>query len=403
MKVPNTMKTDDKIRVPSVAELRWKAMEALRPFKSFIAGLDQFGREPGEAWHAAADEMIGRFMALEKLAQSLKGKTILPRPERETASRQIKEALIRLMGLREQLLEEIPSACAPVDTLEAPDPKSQALWLAYDLLAQKSGIRRYERSRIQRMLRRAHTPGSVLQMVTYHSDDEEIGVWVDLFQGFQTLLMTTPLPRFRGRSVIQVQQEARQQALTKDRDPAQRDTFFEQFVAGIRSSRPEERKQARRALEKLRSKTWEERNGPMLGREMLETRKMLAVWDGVRAALDHANPVYRRAALCALPILQFTFILADFADETVAFIVKGLQDTDRMTRFKVMRFGHDFFMTARTDLPQTAAELEKEVRELRRRLRKTHPEAAQTAEKLIRGIEWFHRYDRQRGIGAQKG
>jgi len=380
---------------PSLPTIRREAVDGLKKFDSFLRGLEQFGREPGEPWHALADEMTLCFGALEQRAESLKGKTSLPSTKRLAYSNEVERSLIRLNKLRDQLLDAIAVAYPSADGLQPPDEKSEALWHAYDLLAGRAGLRRFERSRIQRMLRRAHTPAAVLQLVTGHHEREDFGVWMGLFQGFQTLLMTTPLPRMGDKSLRQIEQEARKQAVTQGRDPGRRDPFFDEFVSGVLSRDREKGKRVRRELESLRIRAFEERKSPSLAQGMPESRKLVAVWDGVRAALDHSDPQYRRAALAALPMLQHTLIYTDFADEVAAFVVKGLEDTDAATRYKVMSFGHFFFRDARVDMPRTAVELERAVRALRGRLRRTNPGICKAIVKLLQNIDRFRENDRQ--------
>jgi len=250
-------------------------------------------------------------------------------------------------------------------------------------------MKRFERPRIQRMLRRAHAQEAVLHLMADPHNGDRFGIWGDLFRGIETLLNTTPLPRLGERSVMQAEQEARRQAVCKDRNSERRDAFFDDFVTAMQSTDSQKRREACRALRKLKRKARDERNGPTAGQEMPENRRLITIWDGVRVALDHADPLYRRAALSALPALEFGLIFTDFADEAAAFVLKGLQDPDARTRYKVMQFGHFFYKDTLLDMPRLATDFERKIRELRKRLRKSNPRAAETVSKLIRNMDIF--------------
>lgn len=351
--------------------------------------MEQYGREPGEPWHGLADEMSKRYAALQKRTQELKGKSSLPYAERLAAYQAVDDALFHLNGIRERLLEDIPASCPSTETVKPADEKSEGLWLSYDRLAKRSGMKRFERSRIQRMIRRAHGPAAILELMADPHNGDRFGVWAELFRGIEKLLKTTPLPRLGDRSIMQAEQEARRQAVCKGRDPARREALFDDFVNAAQSADLRKRQAARRAMRKFKAKARDERNGPMTDPEMPENRRMIRVWDGVRAALDHIDPFYRRAALSSLPMLEFGLIFSDFSDEAVAFVLKGLQDPDARSRYKVMQFGQFFYKDALLNMPRLAADFERKMRELRRRLARSKPQAAKTIGKLIKNIDLF--------------
>jgi len=299
----------------------------------------------------------------------------------------------RLTALRNRLLREIPEACPSLEEMSAPDLATEKVWSEYDQVAEQAGLPRYNRTEVQRLLRRAHDPSAVvLLLMGYHRVGEYKVFWA-LLESFQNLLKNTPLPRLDGKTLDQVEREMRRTAILKGREGAGLPGFMERFVERVSSPDPGVRKEVRKEMEKLRHRSADERWGKRPDAQWRSSRELLQVWDGVRAVLDHPDRAYRRAALCALPFLQFSFVTSDLPEECEAFVVKGLQDPDGMVRHKVMRFGKDFFMMRRLDQPEVGNSFESAIRELLKKVKRVRHPAAVHVRKLLKEIAWFRGYD----------
>jgi hypothetical protein len=384
---------------PSFAQMKRFGAEAVRWLQEFVHGLDRFSREPGEPWHGLADELIGRFLELEKTMKSFKGRASMPTAERRATAERLQGSVAKMRELRMRLRKDMVEACPPVDSIRAPDPATEALWQEYDRLAAKTKDQCLERSSIQRMLRRAHDPVSVMLLVLGQHDGIAPTAFFEILPALQSLIQSTPLPRQGDKTLKQLTQEGRRKTFAQGRGGQEFADRFQRFVQGVSSPDPQERKAVRKDLEKLRSLTHDERFGRLLDTRWKNHKEMLAIWDGVRDSLNHPAPVYRRAALSALPFLQFSFVMQDFADECESFILQGLQDADGMVRHKVLLFGKDFFNINRIDQPRTADSLERSAQDLLRKVRRTNPESAATIRKLLKEISWFRRYDEMHGLG----
>ena len=122
---------------PSFAQMKRFGADAVRSFREFVQGLDRFGREPGEPWHGLADEIIGRFLELEKTMKSFEGRASMPTAERRAIAEQLQDSVGKMHELRVRLRKDIAAACPPLDSMKAPDPAAEALWKEYDMLAAK--------------------------------------------------------------------------------------------------------------------------------------------------------------------------------------------------------------------------------------------------------------------------
>ncbi len=387
---------------PSFAQMKRVGSAALADYQKLVSGLDQFGRRPGERWHALADDFIGRVLELESLLKGFKGKAYLLAREKRELTPKLAQALSSLEAQWPRLIAELIAAC-PVDEIPLPaDPLTRTAFEKYDALAAEIALPWFERRAVQRLFRRADQPTAVpLLLLGLPGRADAIKIF-ELVPFLQILLAQTPLQQEGGKTLKESQAEWRRQALSRGREPAAGLRVFDSFVERVGSADPEQRKAARKELAKLRDQSVDERWGRLPENNWRASRDLLAYWDGVRLALKHPDPVYRRAALCALPGLQFSFVFEDFPEECIAFILEGLQDTDGMVRHKVAMFGKDFFNITRLSRPAVADTLERQVRDLYPAVRKTNPAARSKIRGLIKEIEWFRNYDREAGFSRAK-
>ncbi len=383
---------------PSLAEMKSTGSQALADYQKLVSGLDQFGRRPGEAWHAMADDFIGRVLELESLLKQTKGKTYWLAQERREIVPKMTQALASLETQWPRLMEALIAACPDEELTLPADPLTRAAFEKYDRLAAELPIPWFKRRAVQRLLHRAEQPTAVPLLLLSLSGRADSMKIFELIPFLHILLAQTPLQQEGGKTLKESQAEWRREAIEQSRERPDGRGLFAHFVERIQSPDESQRKAARKDLAKLRDRSVDERWGRTPESNWQASRDLLAHWDGVRDALKHPDPVYRRAALCALPGLQFSFVFEDFPEECIAFILDGLQDADGLVRHKVCQFGKDFFNITRVSRPAVADALEQKVRELYPRLRKTNPAARPKTRQLIRDIEWFRNYDRQSGF-----
>ncbi len=386
---------------PSLAEMKRVGKKTLADYQELVKGLDQFGRKPGEGWHPLADEFIGRVLELEALVKRLSGsgQTLPAREYREIAPG-LARALDALSRQWPKLVEAIIAACPDEDIPLTSAPLARAAFEEYDRKAAELAVPWFQRRAVQKLLRRAEHPTAVPMLLMggpTRGDNMKIYELVPLLQ---VLLMHTPLPGDGDQSIAESQKAWRIKNVIERRVTPESKSIFDRFVERICSSDEPERKAARKELEKLRHRSVDERWGRAPESNWQASKDLLAYWDGVRGVLRHPDPVYRRAALCALPGLQFSFVLDDFSEECIDFILEGLQDPDGMVRHKVCRFGADFFNMTRLNLPATADVLESKVRELLKAARRSNPKAVPKIRKLIGEIDWFRNHDRTFGFAG---
>lgn len=368
--------------------------DAEKSLSGFEEALQRFGREPGEPWHAAADNFIRSLEELREMLALLKGKTSVPGAERKEllawANKAVPELQTRAGELRRSLLD----ACPPLGELAPPDQAAAEVWAHYERLISKVMDPLLEREAVQRLLRRAHDPAAVVPLV-FAPADTYAGLprlW-EYYSAVNGLIHNTPLPHFDGLTILGAMRKKFMEGL---RSPGAGEDDFGRFVSGIMSADPQQRKLARRELETLRAASIEERHGRNNLEGFPASRRLWGVWTGVKAALSNQSPVYRRAALCALPAMRVSFLTHDFHDECIKFILKGLQDADGVVRHKTLRFAADFVLMYRNESPEAIITLQEE---LRRFLADRTASAGfkGSARKLMKEIASLRRYDEERG------
>lgn len=389
---------------PSVAQMKWFAANAARTFESFVKGLEHFGREPGESWHADADQMTQSYAELKKVSTELAGSSSLRTVERRSYAAQLNSLAATLSGLRSRLIGEIINACPPLEPVRVPDRTAAATWALYDELIGKLDVHNFNRQNIQRLLQRAHQPmAAALLVMGAEVPHGKMIDFLSLYSLLGRLVESTPLPSREGKTLKELDRERLRATIAEERDPSKGVQWLTDFVAGVNAKDPASRKAARKDLKNLWKVSLEEEHGRSPESQWKNCRLLLAVWDAVQSSLDHPDARYRRGALCALPTFQFSIVVDQFAEECEPFILKGLRDPDGMVRYKVVRFAADFYDLVRLDRPGLATSLEGAVQALLERTRRKEADIAASIRKLQGRFEWTRGYDRQLAFSRAGG
>lgn len=368
--------------------------DAEKSLSGFEEALQRFGREPGEPWHAAADHFIRALEELREMLAILKGKTSVPGAERKELLAWANKVVPELQTYAGELRLSMLGACPPLGELAPPDKAAAEVWVHYERLISGVMDPLLEREAVQRLLRRAHDPAAVVPLV-FAPADTYAGLprlW-EYYSAVNGLIHNTPLPHFNGLTILGAMRKKFMEGL----QPAGvGEDDFGRFVNGIMSAVPQQRKIARRELEKLNTASNDERHGRNNLKGFPASRRLWGVWTGVKTALSNQSPVYRRAALCALPALRVSFLTHDFHDECIEFTLKGLGDEDGMVRHKTLRFAADFVLMYRYERPEAIIKLQKELKRLLAD-RAASAGFKGSARKLMKEIASLRRYDEGRG------
>lgn len=380
----------------SFYQIRKFAAGAEKSFAGFAGALDRFGREPGEGWHAIADEFNNCLSELRQLLAGSQGKTSLPGAERKELHARVAALAAKLAELAGALRVAVLDACPPAVKLAPPDRAAAKAWQDYEKVMVRIMDRVLEREAVQRLMRRAHDPASVIPLVCAPPDIFAglPRVW-EFASALQDLARHTPLPHFGGLTLLAAMRKKFLGGIELNK--AAPSEVFLRFVAGIASGVPERRNAARKELEALRNASNDERRSRAAADNFSKSNELWGVWLGVKAALAEPDSVRRRAALCALPFMRSSFIDHDFPEECVGYIVAGLRNEDGVVRYRALRFAADFVMVYRNEEPEIIVFLQTA---LKRSLAENKKEAAfsASAKKLMKEILWFRNYDENRGV-----
>ena len=112
----------------SFYQMKKYAADAEKSFSDFASSLNDFGREPGEQWHAAADEFNKTLAGLREILTELGGKTSLPSVRRKEFISAISSIAGKLSGMRKSLRREILAACPPLPDILPATAAAAAAW-----------------------------------------------------------------------------------------------------------------------------------------------------------------------------------------------------------------------------------------------------------------------------------
>ncbi|KAF0124399.1 MAG: plasmid pRiA4b ORF-3 family protein [Elusimicrobia bacterium] len=378
----------------SFYRIRQFAEEAEGSAAEFAHAMDRFGAEPGDAWLPAADEFNERLAALRGELAGLRGKLSLPGAARKELAGRVRTLAAELAARREALRGSILDSCPPLGELTPPDAAAAAVWKEYKEAAARLADRVMERTAVQRLARRAYDPVGVFTLCQPQDKYLELPRYWEIFPALRDLLYHTPLPRLGGHTLLGHMTEKFRERVAQG-GPA--DGLFARFVEGVASKDPALRKAARKELELARRASNEEISKGAKAGDFEKSCGIWGVWAGVKASLSEPDPARRRAALCALPELQFSLVTSEFPGECVEFIARALRDTDGMVRHKALRFGADFLRIQRVRRPEIVGTIESVARRLLSETKKKMPKAAAAARKLLKTVDWCREYDSRRG------
>lgn len=242
----------------SFHQVRKFAAEAEKSFAGFSGALARFGREPGEGWHAIADEFNNCLSELRQLHAGSQGKASLPGAERKEFHARVATLAAKLAELAGALRGSVLDACPPAEKLAPPDRAAAKAWEDYEQVMLRIMDRVLEREAVQRLMRRAHDPASVIPLVC-SPPDVFAGLprmWEFSF-ALQALARHTPLPHFGGLTLLAAMRKKFLEGISINK--AEPSEVFTRFVAGIASGAPERRNAARKELEALRNASNDER------------------------------------------------------------------------------------------------------------------------------------------------
>ena len=377
----------------SFYQMKKYAADAEKSFSDFASSLNDFGREPGERWHAAADEFNKTLAGLRGILAELGGKNSLPSAKRKEFISAISSIAGKLSGMRKSLRREILAACPPLPDILPATAAAAAAWEKYEKESADIPDPLVKRESFQRLIQRAHNPASAFKLAILPDDDyPEMLISFGLFFPAQELLRHTPLPSLGGLTLEEGMRKNFIKAVASENVPPS--VFFNKFVGDVSSDDKERRKNARKELRLIRDSSNDESHGRVPRGDFSKSREMWGVWTGVKNSLLNPDPAYRRAALCALPYIHFSFIASYFPEECADFIFSALRDTDGMVRYKTLRFAVDFLRLARLDHPETVKLVEKRAGKLVSETKGKNPQVATTARKLLREIAWFRDLDK---------
>lgn len=373
--------------------------ETEKSLAKFHEALQRFGRKPGEPWHAAADDFGRSLEELREMLALLKGKTSVPGAERKELLAWANLIVPKMQASAGELRLSILRACPPLGAIVPPDQAAAKVWAHYERLISKVMDPLLEREAVQRLLRRAHDPAAVVPLV-FAPAEAFAGLpqlW-EYYSAVNDLVHNTPLPHFDGLTILGAMRKKFMEALQPGEPGHGND--FAAFMEGILSGDPQKRKAARRELDKLSDASSSERHGKDNMQGFPASRRLWAVWTGVKGALSNPDPAYRRAALCVLPAMRVSFLTHYFHDECINFIMLGLRDEDGMVRHKTLRFAADFVLIYRVEMPESVVNLQNNLKGL------LSDKAAAagfkaSARKLIKEIAQLRKYDEDRGMGAE--
>jgi|GEM_PF-4528422 len=380
----------------SFYQIRKFAAGAEKSFAGFSGALGRFGREPGESWHAAADEYNKYLSELQQTLAGIQGKTSLPAAEHKEFLSRASALAAKLTELLGVLRVSVLDACPPLGNLAPPDRAAARVWRDYEKVMVRIMDRVLERESVQRLMRRAHDPASAVT-IACAPPDAFAGLprmW-EFSSAVRALARHTPLPHFGGLTLLAaMKKKFLEGTCLNEAAPTE---VFARFVAGIASGVPERRKAARKELEALRNASNDERHSRAPADNFSKSNALWGVWTGVKASLANPDPVYRRAALCALPFIRSSFIDHDFHEECVGFIVNGLRNEDGVVRYRTLRFAADFVMTYRNEEPEAIMLLQSALKPLLSD-KKAAASFTVSAKKLLKEIIRFRKYDEGRGV-----
>ncbi len=375
--------------MPSFQQIKKTAEQTAKDAEELFLALEFYGQEPGEPWHAAADELRAVLSDLNGELAGIRGRLSLPAAGRQELDGRVGALSARLDAARNTLRAAMPAACPPPGGLTPPEPASESAWKKYDKLhaALPPGVP--GRAELQRLARRAHDPAAALSLVHHlYKEPLQTGNSREILPALREVLFSTPLPRLGGLTVLAYISRSGRAATG----------LFDNFVEDVGSKDPVLRKAARAGLEHARQAANDEYCGYTPSGGFAACAKMWEVWTGVKTALSWPDPRRRRAALCALPHIRFCYVLGHFPWEFLQFIAAALRDTDATVRQKALRFATDFMMIERLERPELAEELEAIAKKLASEAGRKQPGIAASARKLLKAAEHFREFDRFRGI-----
>ncbi len=378
---------------PTYAVLKRFVKEAYKGADEFGMALDRFGREPGEAWHAAADAYRDKLAGLERELAAIKERNSLPAAARLALAARVGALAGELAESRRTLRCLLLDACPREEVKRPTAGAAEKAWRDYEELTAGMADRVLRLDSVVRLARRSHDPAAAFTLVCPPLEERMSGGVFELIPALGSLLENIPLPRRGGLTILEgIRKDFSEQALS---GPAA-GGLFARFMEGLLSGDPTLRKAARKELERARTASNDERYGRSPEGGFSNCREIWGVWAGVKAALAEPDAVRRRAALCALPALQFSFITKDFRDECADFIARGLADEDGAVRHKTLRFASDLALIGRVDEPEVLKLLEKTADRVIAAAKGRMPQAAASARKLQKAVAGIRRYDRER-------
>lgn len=379
----------------SFYRIRQFAEEAERSAAEFANALERFGTEPGDAWLPAAGEFNKTLAALRGELSGLRGKLSLPGAARKELSARVRMLAENLAGQREALRGSVLDSCPPLGELAPPDLAAAAVWKGYEKTAARLADRVMERTAVQRLARRARDPVGAFTLCQPQDKYLEIPRYWEIFPALRDLLYHTPLPRLGGHTLLWHMTEKFRERVAQGGPAA---GLFARFAAGVASKDSALRKAARKELELASRASNEELSISAKAGGFDKSCEIWGVWTGVKASLSEPDPARRRAALCALPELQFSLVTSEFPGECVEFIARALRDPDGMVRYKALRFGVDFLRIQRVHRPEIVGTIESVARQLLSETKKKMPKAAAAARNLLKTVAWCRDYDSIKGM-----
>lgn len=118
----------------SFATIKRFAKEAHKTAEEFGLALDRFGREPDEAWHAAADGFREKLAGLESELTGVKDKASLPAAARKEFGARVQALAGDLAELRRTLRCSVLDACPHAEVKHPAGGAVEMAWKGYDKL-----------------------------------------------------------------------------------------------------------------------------------------------------------------------------------------------------------------------------------------------------------------------------
>lgn len=302
---------------------------------------------PGASPPAFPAELDRAARRLEELLSRVRGRTYFRAGDLEDIVSEA-DRLARLWPALAVRLRDDAIAAAGAARLEAPYPLAECVWREFDARVPSPALPGLDRGKAQALLRKARDPYGLVPLVRPSGVARlAMGDFVAL-DLFCRLARHTPLPQLDEKTVWQIEDEA-----TRGGGSAE----FRDLLSLSASPRREDRLEAEKIVERLRSGCSQERWRGSEGEPSSRHRSLAAFWRDIRASLRALrDPAARRAALKPALHLRCTFIIDDYFPEVKEFILEGLADRDGRVRRAVARFAHDVFLELREN-PALAREL----------------------------------------------